>query len=103
MKRVISFLPSILAACVAGYVCTVALRNEGSGTHLGSDTIYSVWGAVSTILIFSIFRWARAEKKERKDASHVLAVAIPIATACFWTWLVFSGHVVSHESMLSIK
>ena len=103
MKHAVSALVAILAAVVGVYVAIVALRNEGRGTHLGSDTIFVVSGAAIALFTFGLVRLARAEKEDRKKVASLVSLAVPLATLGVWTWLLLTGHVVSHEAMLSTK
>jgi len=103
MKHALSALIAFTGATVGAYVAIIAQRNGGRGTHLGSDTIFLVSGAAITVFTFGLVRLARAEKEDRKKLVSLLSVAVPLATLGAWAWLLLSGHVVSHEAMLSTK
>jgi len=103
MKHSLSALVAFAGASVGTYVAIIAQRNEGRGTNLGGDTIILISGATVAVLTVGLVRFARAEKEDRKKLVSLLSIAVPLATLGAWAWLLFSGHVVSHEAMLSTK
>jgi hypothetical protein len=101
--QVFSALIVVLASAVCAYIIAVAQRAGGEFTTLGLDVICVVW--VATIILSStgLFQWLRNTADKKRAVVHLLSIFVPLASLFLWSWLIFTGRVVSHGAMMAAK